>query len=102
MPKRPTVKAIAPNAPSGASRMIIASTRKTTSAKPSISARTGRPACGCAFSEKPNNSDSSNTGNTSPFANAPSIVSGITPSANATSPGGAACFTYGARRLASR
>ena len=65
--------------------MIIASTRKTTWATPSISASTGWPARRCAFSEKPNSSDSSSTGNTSPCWNAPSIVSGITLSPNATS-----------------
>ncbi len=86
MPKRPTVNAIAPNAPSGASRMIIARMRNSTCATASINSCTRRPRFGLAFSANPNSSASSSTGSTSPFSNAPTSVSGITCSAKSTSP----------------
>lgn len=82
--------------------MIIASTRKSIWATPSMSASTGRPALGQEFSEKPKSSESSSTGSTSPFSKAPIIVSGITLNPNATSPPACACFAYCARMLESR
>lgn len=67
-----------------------------------ISVRMGWLVCGCVFSEKLNNSDSSNIGNILLFVNVLSIVFGIMLSVNVMSLGGVVCFIYGVRRFVLR
>ena len=84
IPYRPTVNAIAPKAPTGASRMIRPITSNSVSdvmAMTSVTRDTRGPSRSNA---NPNNTENSSTGRTSPRAKAPTTVSGITPSRKST------------------
>jgi hypothetical protein len=62
---------MAPNAPIGASRMMMPKAANSMCEKPSIPSSTGFAAAPMRVSPKPQSTASSSTGSTSPSANAP-------------------------------
>ena len=77
MPYLPTVNAIAPSTPSGASLMMMAMILNSTSEVASITAATGLPRSPSIDSAQPNSTANSSTCSTSPVANALTTVVGI-------------------------
>ena len=78
MPYLPMVNAIAPNAPMGASFMMKPTTRKSPCETFSMKLTTGRPSSPAEASASPKSSEKSSTCRISPFANASTMVEGIT------------------------
>ncbi len=76
VPKRPTVKAMEPNAPSGATHMTKPTMRKNTSRTLSITAVTAAPRSPQAASPAANSTETSSTGSTSVCAKASTKVVG--------------------------
>lgn len=75
-PKLPTVYAIAPNAPTGAATITIATTRKKTCISRSSIRVTGRPVRPSDASATPNRREKNTTCRMSPWANAPTTLDG--------------------------
>ncbi|CNU72017.1 Uncharacterised protein [Salmonella enterica subsp. enterica serovar Bovismorbificans] len=90
-PYLPMVKAIAPNAPIGARRMIILMMPKMTCEKLSITLKMSWPLLPKRCSAKPNNTANSKTCRMLPLANAPITLPGMTSIRKAIMPCSLAC-----------
>ena len=77
MPYLLTVNAMAPSTPSGASLMMMPITLNNTCDKVSMKWATGAPRSPSMASAQPNSTAKSSTCSTSPVANAPTTVPGI-------------------------
>ena len=86
MPYLPTVNAIAPSTPSGASLMMKYITLKNTCDSWSISRTTGCAGSPRSASAQPNSSENSSTCSTSPLAKAPTTVFGMMRRRKSTAP----------------
>ena len=100
-PYLPMVKAIAPNAPIGARRIIKLMMPKMTCEKLSITLKISWPLLPRRCSAKPNSTANSSTCKMLPLANAPITLPGITSMRKATIPCSLACSAYTATALAS-
>ncbi|MNT17178.1 hypothetical protein D3C72_1523160 [compost metagenome] len=86
MPYLPTVKATAPSTPSGASLMMKPIILNSVCEKVSIRLTSGLPGSPTSDSAQPNRIETSSTCSTSPLANAPNTVLGISLSRKSTVP----------------
>ncbi len=86
MPYLPTVKAIAPSTPSGASLMMMPMILNSTWLSVSMKLATGAPRSPSIASAQPNSTANSSTCSTSPVAKALTTVVGISFIRNSTVP----------------
>nr|ACB37719.1 unknown [Micromonospora chalcea] len=85
-PVAPTTAAIAPNAPTGATHMIIARTLKTSRCSSPTARRTGSPRPPRPCTAKPTRRATSSVWSTSPSVSAETSVVGMIPSRNSVVP----------------